>query len=213
MKKTTAKRAAVLAIVLAIAAFELLCAAGSLAEGSADAEPPPAAVVTPEVEYVVINSDPAQDAEVVNVPRPEVTINQYQWSEETLQTMARFLYAFDSFKEKFLAGGVVMNRWMCGKTAPDGTPYFGEGTLESVITQRGEFECYDRKARVTDRNLDYAEFIMNVHATRFLTGKYTGYIFPNNVLYLGWESDGRLAAYVTIDGEPFYAEVKPDAEP
>ena len=121
MKRNLAKKAFALALVLSIAAFELLCAAGSLAEGSADAEPPPAAVVTPEVEYVVINSDPAQDAEVVNVPRPEVTINQYQWSEETLQTMARFLYAFDTFRDKFLASGIVVNRWLSGMTKPNGT--------------------------------------------------------------------------------------------
>lgn len=203
MKRTTAKRASVLAIVLAIAAFELLCAAGSLAEGSADAEPPPAAVVTPEVEYVVINSDPAQDAEVVNVPRPEVTINQYQWSDETLQTMARFLYAFDTFRDKFLASGIVVNRWLSGKTKPDGTPLWGKGTPESVITQRGEFAFYNPKARVTDENLEWAEFMLNVHTTRDLTKKYTGYAFPCNVIYLGWTAEGQLAAYVNLGGEPF----------
>ena len=203
MKRTTVKRAAALAIVLAIAAFELMCAAGSSAEGSADTEPPPAPTVTPEVEIVVIESDPAQDAEIGGVERPKVTINEYQWSEETLRTMAKFLYSFDTFRDKFLASGVVVNRWLSGMTKDDGTPLWGKGTPESVITQRGEFAFYNPKARVTEENLEWAEFMLNVHATRNLTKKYTGYVFPSNVIYLGWLPDGQLAAYVNLGGNPF----------
>jgi hypothetical protein len=203
MKKSTAKKAFALTLVLAIAAFELVCAAGSLAESSADAEPPPEAIVTPEVERVVIESDHAQDAEIVNVTRPEVTINQYQWPDETLRTMAKFLYSFDTFRDKFLASGVVVNRVFCGMTKDDGTPYWGDGTVEGTITKRGEFEFYNPKAKVTEENLEWAEFMLDVHATRNLTKKYTGYIFPSNVIYLGWTADGQLAAYVKLGGKPF----------
>ena len=199
------KKAVALVIVFAIAAFALMCTAGALAEEEdKEQDPAPAATVTPEVEMVVIDGDPATDAEIGSVERPVPTINQYQWTEETLRTMAKFLYSFDTGKEKFLASGVVVNRWLCGKTKADGTPYFGSGTIESVIKQPGEFECYDEKSRVTDYNMEYAEFCLNVHTTRNLTKLYTGYAFPNTVLYLGWEPDGRLAAYVNLGGEPFF---------
>ena len=154
------------------------------------------------VARVDINAEPFPTE--TPAPRPIPTLHCYDWKLNEIETVAQAFWGLNTSAEKFGFAGVVVNRYMCGKAREDGRLVFGTGTLVSVVEQKNEFAFYSRKAPITKENKELAEFYLNIHMTHYLTKAYTGYMFPTNALYFGWDDSGIPIVRSSLDAEPFY---------
>jgi len=134
--------------------------------------------------------------------RPQAVVYDYKMGRTHIEAVARGMYGLDTPAEKFGFAFLVVNRACCTEKRADGKYLFAR-TIAEIVAQPGEFDFYDPGAPLTDENLDYAEFAINVQLTSILTKEYTGYAFPSTLLYMGWEN-GEVVFYTERGGEPFY---------
>lgn len=167
---------------------------------------------SPEAEIQRVDMNAEEYPAETPLPKPIPTLCLYDWTPDEVETVARAMYGLNTSAEKFGFVGVAVNRFMCRTTREDGALIFGAGTLTSVVTQAKEFAFYSRKAPTTKENVELAEFYLNVHMTHYLTKAYTGYLFPTNALYFGWDENRNPVVRSSIGAEPLYYRGK-DIEP
>lgn len=190
-------------VTLVLAIFQLLPRQEKAALGASEETPAQSSPIELSPTPEMIEIELAEEMERVVVTPPIATVNSYDWSAETLKVFARGMYGLNSWDEKFGYVLTAVNRYLSGKLKEDGTPMFGDGTLEGIASQQREYNFYDKHAPITGENLDLADFMLNACFTYRLDGTYTGFPFPIGALYFGWTEDKRPAVYSEVRGTPF----------
>ena len=190
----------ILAAMIASTAF-LLCLASekyAMADGTTILTDP---TPTPMPEVVQLDAEPTP--EFTAMPKPIATICCYDWDEITLNTIARGMYGLETWNEKYGYVLTSVNRYLSGDKDIDGKPLYGSGSLIGIASNQSEFFFYDEHANITKENLELANFMLNAAFTERFTCYFTGFPFPTNAVFFGWNNDDKPIVRCEKGGEPF----------
>ena len=145
---------------------------------------------TPAVEWIYLEAAPV----VTPTPPPPlpVEIREYNHNSADVETLARLLWSSplrdEDAKETLL--WVVLNR------VDDQSGLFGD-SISEVVT-KSEFGFFDRKAHLSETNMEIAKDVLDAWMSR-KAGCYIGRHVPANGLYIRFTGENNRSIEVTAE--------------
>lgn len=141
----------------------------------------PVALVTPEVPviemkllYTPTPTLPPMPTPVARATNSEIQINEYQLNEEDVETIARLLW---SSPLRTRTSKAALAWVVCNRVDSDIFP----STIREVVV-KSEFSFYDRKAHISEENLEIARLVLNQWLSE-RDGYESGRLVPANGLF------------------------------
>lgn len=152
--------------------------------------PTPTPTPAPAVEWVYLEAAPVVTP--TPPPPPPVEIREFDHNSADIETLARLLWSSPLREEepKKTLLWVVLNR------VDDQSGLFGD-SIADVVTKH-EFSFYDRKAHLSDANMELAKDVLDAWMSR-RAGCYIGRTVPANGLYIRFTGENNRDIEVTAE--------------
>ena len=163
------------------------CMIGTVARAET---PTPTPTPTPAVEWIYLEAAPVVTP--TPPPPPPVEIREYAHDEADVETLARLLWSspLRGEEQKTALLWVVLNR------VDDQSGKFGDSIAE-VVT-KSEFSFYDRKAHLSEENMEIAKDVLDAWMSR-KAGCYIGRHVPANGLYIRFIGESNREIEITAE--------------